>query len=327
MINHRSRIYKNAGLWVLCLVFAVTIAAPIVAALGPNKISNPSVEVANATNPTSPKSWRNNGWGNNTRAFSYDSGATNFGTRSLGVKISGYVSGDAKWIFNPVPIRASQSYTFSDNYRSNVQTKYTAAYVLSNGSTKYVDLAVVPARSTWTKKTIVFTSPANVVSVSVYHILNRSGWLNTDNYALSETITASDPTISFSAPSPDATVSGTSSISALATNSIGVTFALDGVALGPEDTSPPYVFSWDTTKTTNAVHTLSATARSSNGKSAVASLSVTVNNPETPRASIFLATPRQRQIAPTRPCLQHGTEVPGAIILPTLRTQCQVAIA
>src|SRR5207247_10318747 len=88
------------------------------------------------------------------------------------------------------------------------------------------------------------------------------------------------PSVSMTAPSAGATVSGTISVSANATDNVGVVgvqFKLDGVNLGAEVTVTPYTLSWNTTTATNAAHTLTAVARDAAGNSATsAGISVTV---------------------------------------------------
>jgi Bacterial Ig domain/Fibronectin type III domain len=87
------------------------------------------------------------------------------------------------------------------------------------------------------------------------------------------------PTVSMSAPANGATVSGTTTVSANASDNVGVTsvqFKLDGTALGSADTTSPYSYSWDTTKTTNGNHTLTATA-SDAATNTTTSTAVTVN--------------------------------------------------
>jgi len=89
------------------------------------------------------------------------------------------------------------------------------------------------------------------------------------------------PTVSITAPLNGATVSGTVSVTATASDNVGVTkveFYLDGV-LQSTDTTSPYSWSWDTTTTTNASHTLTAKAYDAalNVGTSTA-VSVTVNN-------------------------------------------------
>src|SRR5439155_1090397 len=62
------------------------------------------------------------------------------------------------------------------------------------------------------------------------------------------------PTVGISAPGNGATVSGTTTVSATASDNVGVAgvqFKLDGASLGAEDTAAPYSLSWNTTTATN----------------------------------------------------------------------------
>jgi len=90
------------------------------------------------------------------------------------------------------------------------------------------------------------------------------------------------PTVSITSPAGGGTVSGTISVTATASDNLGVAgvqFLLDGAALGAEDTAAPYAVSWNTTTTTNGSHTLTAVARDAAGNRAVsAGVSVTVSN-------------------------------------------------
>ena len=76
------------------------------------------------------------------------------------------------------------------------------------------------------------------------------------------------PRCGVSAPAAGATVSGTVSVSASASDNVGVVgvqFLLDGANLGAEDTAAPYTVSWNTTGAANGAHTLSARARDAAG--------------------------------------------------------------
>jgi hypothetical protein len=93
------------------------------------------------------------------------------------------------------------------------------------------------------------------------------------------------PTISITAPANAATVSGTITVSATASDNVGVVgvqFQLDAANLGAEDTASPYTTSWNTTTVANGSHTLSAIARDAAGNKTTASVTVTVNNDTTP---------------------------------------------
>jgi Big-like domain-containing protein len=89
------------------------------------------------------------------------------------------------------------------------------------------------------------------------------------------------PTVSVVAPANGATVSGTVTLSATASDNVGVAgvqFPVDNTALGAEDTAAPYSVSWDTTTATNGTHTLTARARDAAGNTTVSTVTVTVAN-------------------------------------------------
>jgi hypothetical protein len=105
------------------------------------------------------------------------------------------------------------------------------------------------------------------------------------------------PTVSMTAPSAGATVSGSVTLSATATDDVGVAgvqFRLDGAALGAEDTAAPYLLPWNSTSAANGTHTLTAVARDAAGNSATsAPVSVTVSNvpPDTTSPTVSITSP------------------------------------
>src|SRR2546428_10835471 len=90
------------------------------------------------------------------------------------------------------------------------------------------------------------------------------------------------PTVSITAPANNATVSGSFTVSANASDNvgvIGVQFKLDGANLQAEDTTSPYSIVWNTTTVSNGSHTLTAMARDAAGNSSTSpAIVVTVNN-------------------------------------------------
>ncbi len=100
------------------------------------------------------------------------------------------------------------------------------------------------------------------------------------------------PIVAVSAPAGGATVSGTTTVSATASDNVGVVgvqFKLDGANLGAEDTSAPYSTPWNTTSSANGPHTLTAVARDAAGNSTTsAAVNVTVSNTSTRRETIVL---------------------------------------
>ena len=92
------------------------------------------------------------------------------------------------------------------------------------------------------------------------------------------------PAVSMTAPANGASVNGTVTVTANATDNVGVTgvqFKLDGANLGSVVTGagPAFSYSWNTATAANGIHTLTAVASDAAGNSASSgSVSVTVAN-------------------------------------------------
>src|SRR5581483_3690573 len=119
------------------------------------------------------------------------------------------------------------------------------------------------------------------------------------------------PATSITAPANGSTVSGTVSVTASASDNVGVTrveFYLDG-ALKSTDTSSPYSWSWDTTASSNASHTLTSKAYDAAGNAGTsAAVSVTVNNPTATDISGWVLTQQNATYNFTIPA---GTLIPA----------------
>src|SRR5436309_844777 len=102
------------------------------------------------------------------------------------------------------------------------------------------------------------------------------------------------PSVSITSPAGGATVSGTISVTASASDNVGVVgvqFKLDGANLGVEDTTSPYGVSWNTTTASSGSHTLTAVARDAAGNvTTSAGVTVTVSNDTTP-PSVSITSP------------------------------------
>lgn len=288
---------------VVLLLASVAASMPVPAsALATNLITNPSVETATGTSPTS---WKQGKWGTNTTTFTYDATTGNTGTKSLKVNMTGRTSGDAKWYFNGVAVKPNTQYTYSEFYKSTVATEIDIQYTDTTNKLSYVAISSPAASSAaWTPTTSTFTTPANVKLLTVFHVINKVGTLQTDDFSLVEgngTVTppvATPPTVSITAPAANATVSGTQALTATATDAVaiaGVQFKVDGTNVGAEDTTAPYSVNLGTTTLTNGTHTISATARNNSNLTASATQSVTVQNitppvPTPPTVSITSPT-------------------------------------
>src|SRR5207247_1462638 len=125
-------------------------------------------------------------------------------------------------------------------------------------------------------------------------------------YSVDVTVSASNtaalnpslPTVSITSPAGGATVSGTTAISASASDNVGVVgvqFLLDGAALGAEDTTSPYSVSWNTANTSSDARRQTATASDAAGnRTTSAAITATVSNappPETTPPTVSITSP------------------------------------
>ena len=89
------------------------------------------------------------------------------------------------------------------------------------------------------------------------------------------------PSVSITAPASGAMVSGTITVSASATDNIGVVgvqFKVDDMYLGAELTTGPYAIRWNTATVSNGLHTLSSVARDAAGNTSTSAVTVHVTN-------------------------------------------------
>lgn len=89
------------------------------------------------------------------------------------------------------------------------------------------------------------------------------------------------PSVSITAPASGAMVSGTITVSASATDNIGVVgvqFKVDGMYLGAELTTGPYAIRWNTASVSNGLHKLTAVARDAAGNTSTSAVTVHVTN-------------------------------------------------
>jgi hypothetical protein len=103
--------------------------------------------------------------------------------------------------------------------------------------------------------------------------------LGADEYALAGTDTAA-PVASITSPADGATVSDTVSMTAFASDNVAVAkveFSVDGV-LQATDASSPYGFSWDTTRVSDGIHSLTAKAYDTTDNTNQQTVTVVVQN-------------------------------------------------
>src|SRR5438445_3989001 len=101
------------------------------------------------------------------------------------------------------------------------------------------------------------------------------------------------PTVTLTSPSSGATVTGAFTVTASATDEVGVVgvqFTLDGANLGGEHTVAPYEVSWNSSTVPNGAHVLAAVARDAAGNQQISSVGVTVAN-DTTAPTVTMTSP------------------------------------
>ncbi|MDE2311708.1 MAG: hypothetical protein KGJ93_01270 [Patescibacteria group bacterium] len=225
-------------------------------------------------------------WTLTTAAFSAVSSTSHSGSHSLQLLNANQVlyadyANSASFTLNP------GDYTFS--FWLKTQNLINASGTLSGirGTVAGAYTNVYSGTQDWTfvqKNFTVASAGSYNVSFGSYAEPGGTAWV--DQVSVTEaTAPAADttpPVASVTSPANGATVSGSISLIATATDNVGVAgvqFKVDGVNVGAEDTSSPYGSTWDTTTATNGTHLITATARDAAGNLGVSSaVSVTVNN-------------------------------------------------
>ena len=156
--------------------------------------------------------------------------------------------------------------------------------------------STAPFTISWNSATVV--NGTHTLSVTAKDAAGNSA--SASRQVTVNTISNSDvtsPTVFITSPVSGASVAGTIDIAANASDNIGVSsvrFAVDGVAVGSDNTSP-YIFSWNTNSVSSGVHTITVAAYDAAGNNSSQSIQVTVNttviNPPTLPARAQLIMP------------------------------------
>jgi len=168
--------------------------------------------------------------------------------------------------------------TWTTNTGSTSQVDYgtTTGY----GSVTTFDSSLVTSHS----QTLSGLTPRTVYHYRVHSIDANSVETITSDFTFTTPgiPDTTPPTISITSPANNSAVGGVLTISADASDNVGVTavqFLLNGTNLGSALSSPPYSISWDTTASTNGAYVLTAQASDAAGNIGNASpVSVTISN-------------------------------------------------
>ncbi len=259
---------------------------------GNNLILNGDLE----TNGTggNPANWNQNSWGTNSPIFTYPTTGVN--GNGAKVELTSHTDGDAKWYADDVAITGNTEYTIGDTYNSTVDTEMIIRYTKDDSSVQYVFVQTLPnTNGAWQTFEQTITTPADAVSMTLFHIISAVGELTIDDIQITDPNgtggedDTENPTVSVDTPSNGATVSDNVNVTVTANDNVGVAgvkLLVDGAQVGSEDTNAPYTFSWDSTTVANGDHTITAEARDAAGNTAVATeITMTVDNEVTPPPS------------------------------------------
>lgn len=159
-----------------------------------DNVPNPSVEEEGTDGQ--PKDWTHAGYGTNTPLFEYVQDEGYESGKSVKVTISGYESGDAKWVYATQPITGGEDYHFSAWYKVGKNNPGDAAvipnvvveYTDDNGAITYFGMPrPEPAEGeSWQLYENEFSVPSNVRFARVFLFLTQNGWLQTDDYHVTD---------------------------------------------------------------------------------------------------------------------------------------------
>lgn len=168
---------------------------------------------------------------------------------------------------------------------ANVQFKVDGVNVGSADTTS-------PYSVTWNSTTVAngsHTITAVATNTSNLQTTSASVQVNVNNVVVTP---PTPPTVSITAPQAGTVVSGNLTLTANASDTIGVAsvqFQVDGNNVGNADTSSPYSIVWNSTAVMNGTHSLTAIAANTSGLSTTSSpVEVSVNNVTMPTGNLIL---------------------------------------
>lgn len=192
-------------LWLVAPVLAVVsffgFSSGTLADLGPNLISNPSLE----TGSTTPTGWQTVSGTGNTLKFVFPVAGFD-GAKAARIDLTTYKSGDVFWMPPNSPLVAGKKYEFKAYSRSNVSSSIIATYLGKSGTAvSYATLGTAAASDTWKLFSATIIAPASATQVRIQYVVKAAGFLETDFYSLNEVSTStatSTPPVPPPAPAP-----------------------------------------------------------------------------------------------------------------------------
>jgi peptidoglycan/xylan/chitin deacetylase (PgdA/CDA1 family) len=133
-----------------------------------------------------PDGWTFDSWGQNLAVGRYLKSGGLFGGHALRVEMSRYRDGDAKWSFRRVRLAGDAWYSFSDFFRSAGRSRIVLSYrEAGRGGIRNRNIGQADASGTWSRASARFyLGPAEGEGVTVYHLIDGEGFLETARPAL-----------------------------------------------------------------------------------------------------------------------------------------------
>lgn len=172
------------ALAVLAIVAMTTSALQwspsVAAAAGTNLVPNPSFETGTAA----PASWSKvNGSGRNRGIFTYPVAGYD-AAKAARATVTSYAGGDYGWGSDAFAVTAGSQYDVSDYSKASVSSTLLAVYTKANGSLTTSTVGTIAGTNAWQPLTKVVTVPAGVTTMSLRHVLRRTGTLDVDAFSV-----------------------------------------------------------------------------------------------------------------------------------------------
>jgi hypothetical protein len=251
-----------------------------------NLLRNASLET-DANGDQVPDCWQRGGFGTNAATFTLTSNAFD-GAVAQRIDVTSFTSGARRLVSQQdlgacaPAVTPGRQYTVTARYIANVQPLFTIYYRnASGGWAWFAQSPRFPATSSYQLASYTTPAlPADATAISVGLSITAVGFLTMDAYTLVDAAgDATPPTVALTSPADGATVNGTVTLSATASDGSGIArveFLVGGAIVGT-DTTSPYVVAWDSSAAAGTTVTLTARAfDSANNSATSASRQVTV---------------------------------------------------
>lgn len=131
-----------------------------------------------------PDGWQQDAWGENTPSLQWRKSDAFDGQHYLKVSLTDYKSGDGKWVFDTKELEPGW-YQYSNYNRSDGRSRLVKVCEDSEGKRVFHTIGQTHQSQDWKKDSVRFYHSKNVdCKLSIMHILDRNGFLDTDQFQL-----------------------------------------------------------------------------------------------------------------------------------------------